>query len=110
MGMFNSIYADLFCSVKKEINKNTEIQIKWQKDVKYPACLAGERQCPPEDCGGPRGYADFLKAINDPKHPEHERMLEWSGGDFNPELFHVDIANHQLKYFLRKTEKGFYET
>jgi hypothetical protein len=31
MGMFNSIYADILCSVKKEICKNTEIQIKWQK-------------------------------------------------------------------------------
>ena len=31
MGMFNSIYADLLCPVKKEVSKNTEIQIKWQK-------------------------------------------------------------------------------
>ena len=29
--MFNSIYADLLCPVKKEISKETEIQIKWQK-------------------------------------------------------------------------------
>ena len=31
MGMFNSIYADILCPVKKEISKNTEVQIKWQK-------------------------------------------------------------------------------
>jgi len=31
MGMFNVIYADLLCPVKKEISKNTQIQIKWQK-------------------------------------------------------------------------------
>jgi hypothetical protein len=30
MGMFNSIYADLRCSVKSEVAKDTEIQIKWQ--------------------------------------------------------------------------------
>lgn len=29
--MFNSIYIDLQCPAKKEISKNTEIQIKWQK-------------------------------------------------------------------------------
>ena len=31
MGMFNSIYVDILCPKKKEISKNTEIQIKWQK-------------------------------------------------------------------------------
>ncbi len=30
MGMFNSIYADLFCPEKQEASKDTEIQIKWQ--------------------------------------------------------------------------------
>ena len=30
MGLFNSIFADLFCPTKKEVSKNTEIQIKWQ--------------------------------------------------------------------------------
>lgn len=45
----------------------------------YPICLEGERSCPPEDCGGPWSYPDFLVAITDPKHPEHEDMLEWCG-------------------------------
>lgn len=31
MGMFNSIYADMLCPNKKQISKETEIQIKWQK-------------------------------------------------------------------------------
>jgi len=30
MGLFNSIYADLYCPTKRGISKNTEIQIKWQ--------------------------------------------------------------------------------
>ena len=30
MGLFNSIFADLYCSTKKGVSKNTEIQIKWQ--------------------------------------------------------------------------------
>lgn len=54
---------------------------------KYPRCLAGERQCPPEDCGGPARYAEFLKAISDPKHPEHDSFVEWIGGPFDPEAF-----------------------
>ena len=32
----------------------------------YPRCVAGECRCPPEDCGGVHGYAEFLQIIADP--------------------------------------------
>lgn len=38
----------------------------------------------------PRGYAGFLEAIRDPKPREHASMIEWIGGDFDPETF--DLA------------------
>jgi len=65
--------------------------------VRYPICLTGKRACPPEDCGGIWGYADFLEAIQDPKHPEHDEMLEWVGEDFDPEAFDLDEVNRVLK-------------
>jgi hypothetical protein len=34
----------------------------------YPRCVAGEGRCPPEDCGGIHGYAEFLQIIADPDH------------------------------------------
>ena len=52
-----------------------------------PVCLAGRHACPPEDVCGPRGYADFLDAITDPKHERHAELLEWIGGGFDPEAF-----------------------
>ncbi len=55
--------------------------------VTYPCCLDGERRCPPEDVGGPDGFEDFLDAINDPDHEEHESYLEWCGGSFDPDEF-----------------------
>ena len=64
-----------------------------------PHCLEGANTCPPEDVGGPPGYADFLQAIRDPKHPEHQAMLEWCGGAFDPAAFDVDVVNDTLRDF-----------
>jgi hypothetical protein len=58
-----------------------------ENDVDYPVCIAGARACPPEDCGGIGGYANFLEIIMDPDHEEYEQMLEWEGGAFDPEHF-----------------------
>ena len=60
------------------------------KGTKYPRCVDGERACPPEDCGGIHGYAEFLQAIMDPGHEQHENLLTWSGGNFEPEAFDPD--------------------
>ena len=65
-------------------------------DTKYPICIKGKRACPPEDCGGVGGYYDFLKVIQDPENPEHEDMLEWAGGSFDPEAFDLDEINRLL--------------
>ena len=52
----------------------------------YPRLLKVVRRCPPEDCGGPWGYAEYLKAISDPNHEEHKEFLEWGDPDFDPEV------------------------
>jgi hypothetical protein len=54
--------------------------------------VSGARRCPPEDCGGVHGCAEFLKTIADPTHPEHESMLQWSGGDYDAEVFTPDAV------------------
>ncbi|MCI0370568.1 MAG: plasmid pRiA4b ORF-3 family protein [candidate division NC10 bacterium] len=68
-----------------------------RKPLHYPVCLAGERSCPPEDCGGPYGYADFLEAIRNPRHREHKQMLAWVGGAFDPEAFDLTAVNRKLR-------------
>ncbi len=64
--------------------------------VRYPRCIAGKRACPPEDCGGPWGYGDFLEAIQNPAHPRHKELLEWVGDEFDPEAFDIDAVNEEL--------------
>ena len=67
----------------------------------YPVCTAGQRACPPEDCGGVWGYEGFLAAVSDPSHEDHERQLEWVGGEFDPE--HLDLAAvNQVLAFTRR--------
>jgi hypothetical protein len=61
-----------------------------------PLCLAGRRHRPPEDCGGPRGYRDFLAAIRNPRHREHQPMIEWIGGHFDSEAFDLESVNREL--------------
>jgi hypothetical protein len=68
-----------------------------EEGKRYPLCLTGKRACPPEDCGGIWGYADFLEAIHDPKHPEHDEMLAWVGGEFDPDAFDLEEVNTQLQ-------------
>jgi hypothetical protein len=61
-----------------------------------PVCIKGKRACPPEDCGGIWGYEELLATISNPKHPEHEDMLEWLGGEFDPEEFDLEEINEDL--------------
>lgn len=68
-----------------------------EPNTKYPICIAGERACPPEDCGGVWGYADMLKILANPKDPEYEDWLDWAGDDFDPDEFDVDEVNEILK-------------
>jgi Plasmid pRiA4b ORF-3-like protein len=68
-----------------------------EPDERYPLCLEGERACPPEDVGGPRGYAEFLRALRDPAHPEHDAMLDWIGRRFDPNFFDPERASVLLR-------------
>jgi len=61
-----------------------------EESVHYPVCIGGDCACPPEDVGGILGYENFLEAVEGPKHPEHDELLEWVGGAFDPEAFDVN--------------------
>ncbi len=65
--------------------------------MRLPVCLKGKRACPPEDVGGIGGYAYFLEALRDPEHREHEEYLTWSGGEFDPEAFDLELVNQRLR-------------
>jgi hypothetical protein len=61
--------------------------------------MAGARSGPPEDCGGPTGYAQLVAAVRRPfedLEDEDRSFVEWAGLDFDPEDFNLMQARHAL--------------
>ncbi len=65
--------------------------------IKYPLCIKGKRACPPEDVGGVWGYMEFVEAMRDPNHEEHDSYIEWWDDDFDPEEFDIEAVNKALQ-------------
>ena len=65
-------------------------------DIDYPAFVDGERRGPPEDVGGVPGFMEFLQAMLDPLHAEHEAVVRWYGSRFDPH----DIDERRVRTFL----------
>ena len=40
-------------------------------------CISGKGACPPEDCGGPWGYADLKKSLKLRGTPKLDELREW---------------------------------
>ena len=66
----------------------------------HPVLLDWEGACPPEDVGGPGGYAYFLEAWHDAKHEEHQEMRKWGEGLFK-ETVDLEHINWLMKEILR---------
>jgi hypothetical protein len=84
-----------------DFGDNWEHKIKVEKIMPphswpAPTCLGGANACPPEDVGGPYSYPEFVKAIADPPHPEHNDLLQWHGGPFDPTAFDLATIERRL--------------
>jgi len=58
-----------------------------------PRLLGGKWRRPPEDIGGAPGFENFLEAMSDPNHEDHQDLLTWHGGPFDPK----DIEKDRIK-------------
>lgn len=58
--------------------------------------VSGEGACPPEDCGGPPGFAVFRQACRDPDHPRHDELRRWVTQPYDPDRFPADLIARQL--------------
>jgi len=73
--------------------------------VRYPVCLAGERACPPEDCGGIPGYERILEIMRHSDHVEYRKTVDWLGGEFDPEVFDLEGVNLALERFRKRASR-----
>ena len=56
------------------------IEILEAADIPAPVCAEMTGDAPPEDCGGPAGYAELQKALKSPHDPQYRELLEWFRG------------------------------
>jgi len=67
-----------------------------ETESRYPICIEGQRACPPEDVGGIYGYQEYLEAMADPEHEEHESFMKWRG-PFDSEEFDASAATRRMR-------------
>lgn len=68
-----------------------------QSPLAHAICVDGENACPPEDVGGPAGYAHFVQAMRDLGHADHKELIAWHGEVFDPAFLDIDAINARLK-------------
>jgi hypothetical protein len=79
---------------------NTNLVHKWRRQATrtsgHTVTLRRDETAAVRSSGG---YADFLAAIRDPVHEEHDAMLEWCGGTFDSTAFDLEAINETLRRF-----------
>ncbi len=100
---------DILTKQHERISYEYDFGDSWQHEIilekivplgkkEHPVCLKGRMKCPPEDCGGIRGYMDLLEELSKLDGAERKLYLEDRFmDDFDPEHFDKEEINQQLK-------------
>jgi hypothetical protein len=103
IGARGSLLYEYFFGEGWRVDIKIEKTLALEKSVTYPACTAGERAGPPEDCGGAEAYHDMLACIKEPHTDIGREWIEWLGPDYDSERCDLAKINEALKS-LRKEE------
>jgi hypothetical protein len=74
--------------------------------ILYPRLIQADGRCPPEDVGGPHGYADYLDAMADPRHERHDECVQWRGPGFDPNVVDVAVLTADVLALARKWSRA----
>lgn len=83
-----------------EIIDYPSIEAPVNTNIRYLECLAGERRCPPEDCGGISGFYEIMEVLENPSHEEYESYIIWLGEGYDSEHFDLDSVNNKLSSYI----------
>jgi Plasmid pRiA4b ORF-3-like protein len=72
----------------------------------YPRLIDATGRCPPEDIGGPWGYAEFLDAIHHPKHERHVELKEWNACDFDPNIVDTEGLAEEVAALAKRRSRS----
>ena len=79
-----------------------ERMIPADTNIAYPRLIEASGRCPPEDVGGPWGYAELLAAIDDPKHERHADLGDWIRDDFDPKAVNADARTQEVEELAKR--------
>jgi pRiA4b ORF-3-like protein len=74
--------------------------------ARYPRLLDGAWCCPPEDIGGVPGFGVFLEAMSDPAHADHDDVIEWYGGPFDPAAFDIEPLRKNVEKIAGRRKRA----
>jgi Plasmid pRiA4b ORF-3-like protein len=63
-----------------------------------PVCLAGERACPPEDCGGPEDYVNRVADLERPSPVSAGQIAGTLRPKFDPDRLDLEAVNRALSW------------
>jgi len=67
------------------------------RELSEPLCMAGNRACPPEDCGGPWIYDEFLRSRQSRKGRVSRKWQDRIGNYWDADAFDLQATNDALK-------------
>lgn len=74
-----------------------------------PIVTKFRKSCPPEDCGGIRGYYNILDILADPSNPNYEEFADWLGDIECMDEYDIDAVNEELECALDMGDIDFYD-
>ena len=80
-----------------KVDIRVEVSGTVKKGVRYPACAAGERAGPPEDCGGLDAFHDMIACLREKDTELGREWAEWIGPEYDPEACDLERINTALR-------------